>query len=160
VDVGLRTEVLFRSAFGIAILVVGVLEIISVFIFPSMPIFFASVALLALLLILFQLDMQMRCRNTWNLYNEAVLSQRNSLVWYVSNAMHSFSPPSYQLLLTESFYDKGKTLHTELARLMSVAGDESRTDLVKEIQNQMDEWEIILNQLRNRIDQLDTTHKL
>lgn len=156
----MRTEVLFQSAFGIAILVVGVLEIISVFLFPNIPVFFAAAALLALLLVLFQLGMQMRCRDPWILYNEVVLSQRNSLVWYVSNAMHSFNPPSYQLLLTESLYDKGKTLHTELARLISTARDESRTDLAKEIQNQMDEWEIILNQLRNRIDQLDTTHKL
>jgi hypothetical protein len=152
--------VLFRFVFGIAILVVGILEIISVFLSPSVLGFFATAAVLALLLILFQLGMQMRCQDTWILYNEAVLSQRNSLVWYVSNAMNSLNPPSYQLLLTESFYDKGKTLHTELAKLISTARDESRTDLAKEIQNQMDEWETILNQLRNRIDQLDTRHKL
>jgi uncharacterized membrane protein len=156
----LRTEVLFRFVIGIALLVVGVLEIISAFLFPSMPVFISSAILLALLLIIFQIGMQMRCRDTWALYNEAVLSQRNSLVWYVSNAMHSLNPSSYQLLITESFYDKGKTLHTELAKLLSTTREESRKDLAKEIQNQLDEWETILNQLRTRIDQLDTSHRL
>jgi hypothetical protein len=156
----LYTEVLFKTAFGIALSIIAALEIVSAFLTPNLPVFIVAAILMILLLGEFSLGMQMRCRDTWILYNDLVVSQRNSLAQYVSSAMHSFNPPSYQLLLTESFYDQGKTLLTELARLLSTAREESRGEIAEDIQKQMIEWETILNQLRDRIDQLDTLHKL
>ena len=96
----------------------------------------------------------MECKDEGILYNNLQLAQRDSLVWYVSNAMHGFRPPSYQLMLVESFYDKGKTIHTELAKLRDTAEKDDNSDFVKNIQSQLDEWEIILSQLRNRLDDL------
>lgn len=156
----MRNEGLFRTSFGINILVIGLLEIISIFLFPNVVVSLCTIILLAFLLVTFRLGMRMRCQDVWMLYHDSVVSQRNSLVWYVSNAMHAFNPPFYQLMLTESFYDKGKTLHTELAKLESIAREESRTELISEIQGHLEQWETILNQLRNRIDQLDATQKL
>jgi hypothetical protein len=137
----------------------GALAIIGIFELSLLVVVSAAI-LMVLLMIATQLGARMKCRDVWALYNELVLSQRNSLVWYVSNAMHGFNPPSYQLVLAESFYDEGRTLHTELAKLVAIAEEEARTDIVTEIQNQLEEWEVVLNQLRNRIDELDVKHRL
>jgi len=116
--------------------------------------------LLTLLLIIAeQLGEKMRCRDTWALYDELILNQRNSLAWYVSNAMNVFNPPTYQLLLLESFYDSGRTLHTELAKLKTVAEGEVRKAAATEIQKQLEEWEVIIHQVRNRIDEITPKHR-
>ena len=60
----------------------------------------------------------------------------------------------------ESFFDKGKTVHTQLARLLVKAREESREKAISEISDQQEEWEILLNQLQDRIDQLDRSGKV
>lgn len=155
----LRTEAMFRVISHLALLLTGALAIVGVF-ESSLLVVVSAAVLMILLIIATQLGARMKCRDVWALYDESVLSQRNSLVWYVSNAMHGFNPISYQLVLAETFYDEGRTLHTELAKLAAIAEEEARTDIAAEIQNQLEEWEVVLNQLRNRIDELDVKHRL
>jgi hypothetical protein len=78
---------------------------------------------------------------------------------YVSNAMHSFNPPAYQLILVESLYEKGLTLLTELAKLKMIAEREARREIATDLQMQLEEWEVIIHQLQSRIDELAPKHR-
>jgi len=125
-------------------------------------ILFLVIAILLTLLLMMaeQLSEKLRCRDALALYNELNLNQRNSLAWYVSNAMNTFNPPTYQLILLESFYHSGRTLHTELAKLKVVAEREKRAAIATEIQKQLEEWEVIIHHVRNRIDEITPKHRL
>ncbi len=150
----MRDSVLFRFVLGLSELILGLLLFSSIFAIHNMILTAGTIFLMLLTLTAFYIGNKIECMDRGILYNNLVLSQRDSLVWYVSNAIHGFKTPSYQLILVESFYDKGKTIHTELAKLKNAADEEARINLVKVIQTQLDEWEMILNQLRSRIDEL------
>ena len=150
----MRDILLFRLMLGIGGLLSGLSLTYSIIIIHDIALVFFSGSLMGIMLIVFLFGDRMECKDEGILYNNLQLAQRDSLVWYVSNAMHGFRPPSYQLMLVESFYDKGKTIHTELAKLRDTAEKDDNSDFVKNIQSQLDEWEIILSQLRNRLDDL------
>jgi hypothetical protein len=155
-----RTELLFRASLLISLLITFGIGITSVLLgFDILLLLFAAI-LTILLIMTLRLGQKLRCRDVWALYNELILNQRNSLAWYVGNAMHGFNPPAYQLILVESLYEKGRTLHTELAKLKMIAEEEARKEIATEIQMQLDEWEVIILQLQSRIDELAPKHRL
>jgi hypothetical protein len=155
-----RTELLFRASLLISLLITFGIGITSVLLGSNILLLFFAAILTVLLIITLRLGEKLRCRDAWAPYNELILNQRNILAWYVSNAMHGFNPPAYQLILVESLYEKGRTLHTELAKLKMIAEEEARKEIATEIQMQLDEWEVIILQLQNRIDELAPKHRL
>ena len=119
---------------------------------------FAAFLLAMLLFSTFDTVSEMKCKDPLALFNESLLSQRDSLVWYVCNAMHEFKSPAYYEIIIASFYDECKSLITDLARIKQIAEDKSRTDLIDNIQGQLEEFEIILKQLEERIKHIKS-HK-
>lgn len=151
----MRDSDLFSFVIGISELLSGLLLFSSIIIVQNVELAAGIITLMLITIIAFYFGKRIECKDSGMLFNNLVLSQRDSLAWYVSNAMHGFRLPSYQLVLVESFYDKGKTIHTELAKLRDDVDKNARTNLVNIIQTQLNEWEIILNQLRDRIDELE-----
>jgi len=154
-----RTEFQFRASLLISLFIAIILGISSYFLSYNILLLVYTSLLTLSLIIAEQLGEKLRCRDTWALYSELILNQRNSLAWYVSNAMNVFNPPTYQLLLLESFYYSGRTLHTELAKLKRVAEEEARKATATEIQRQLEEWEVIIHQVQNRIDEITPKHR-
>ena len=150
----------FRLVLGVGFLISLILVVNCILYLPNLLVIFSMISMMVILVSAFYLGKGMECRDVWINFYDIIKSQRDSLVWYVNNAFHGFKPPSYQLVIVESFYDKAKTIITELAKLKMDAERESRVSIINEIQNELQEWESIINQTRNRIDELDTIHRL
>jgi hypothetical protein len=159
VDIRLQVEKVYRVGSMLSFLLVGVLLVVGLFVaFPALLLL--ALVLFILQSLVFDQGLKMKCKDTWALLNESIQDQRDNLIWYLSNGMHEFKTPGYQLMLAESFFDKGKTVHTQLARLLVKAREESREKAVSQISDQLEEWEVLLNQLQDRIDQLDRSGKV
>lgn len=154
-----RIEQQFRKLLLISLLMTIILGTSGLLLTFNILFLVFAVVLAVLLIIAKQLGEKLRCRDASALYNELILNQRDSLAWYVSNAMSTFNPPAYQLMLLESFYHSGRTLHTELAKLHAVAEGEARATIAAEIKKQLEEWEVIIHQVRNRIDEITPKHR-
>ena len=155
----MQVEKVYRVGFMLSFLLVGVLLVLGLFVaFPALLLL--ALVLFILQLLVFDQGLKMKCRDTWALLNESIQAQRDNLIWYMSNGMHEFKTPGYQLMLAESFFDKGKTIHTQLAKLLVKAREESREKAISEISDQLEEWEVLLNQLQDRINQLDRSGKV
>lgn len=158
-DIRLQVEKVYMVGFMLSFLLVGAVLVVGLFVvFPALLLL--ALILFILQLLVFDQGLKMRCRDTWALLNESIQAQRDNLIWYMSNGMHEFKTPGYQLILAESFFDKGKTIHTQLAKLIVKAREESREKAISEISDQLEEWEILLNQLQDRINQLDRSGKI
>ncbi|MFW9835585.1 MAG: hypothetical protein ACFFEK_16400 [Candidatus Thorarchaeota archaeon] len=155
----MQVEKVYMVGFMLSFLLVGAVLVVGLFVvFPALLLL--ALILFILQLLVFDQGLKMRCRDTWALLNESIQAQRDNLIWYMSNGMHEFKTPGYQLILAESFFDKGKTIHTQLAKLIVKAREESREKAISEISDQLEEWEILLNQLQDRINQLDRSGKI
>ncbi len=155
----MKAEVQFRIVISLALMIAGVTGLVCAFIYANYLITFAMFLLTILLLTTFDMVSKMRCRNPPALYNESVMAQRDILAWYVNNAMHEYKSPAYHEIVIAALYDKGKSFITELAKIMQLAEEESRENLIADIQNQMGEWELILNQLRERMNHLQSMRR-
>ena len=149
----MKADEQFRLTMGLAIIAAGTIAVASIFLYTNFLMAFGTFLLIMLLLSTFEMVAKMKCRNPLALYNESITAQRDVLAWYVSNAMHEYKSPAYHEIVVAALYDKGKTFITDLAKILQLAEDESRENLVVDIQNQLGEWELILNQLRERIDE-------
>ena len=155
----MRDSDLFSFVIGVGELLSGILLYSSIIIIHNVGLAAGIITLMLIMVIAFYFGNQLKSKDKGVLFNNLVLLQRDSLAWYVSNAMHGFRVPSYQLMLVESFYNKAKIFYTELAKLRDGIEKDTRTNLVNIIQTQLNEWEIILNQLRDRIDELEIHSK-
>ena len=149
----------FRSVIILASILAGIIAVVSIFLYSNFILAFAIFLLMTLVLSTLDMVAKMKCRNPFALYNESITAQRDILAWYVNNAMHEFKSPAYHEIVVAALYDKGKSFITDLAKIMELAENESRENLVVNIQNQMEEWEHILNQLRERMDHLQSMRR-
>ncbi|MBN2229379.1 MAG: hypothetical protein JW779_07265 [Candidatus Thorarchaeota archaeon] len=156
----MKTEAVFELASFFSLLLAIFIGLVSPMTNPSVPVFLSSLTLIVLIVFVRIIGKRMKCRDVWILLHDSVMAQRSNLIWYVLNEAHGFAPPDYQLMVLESFFDKSKTLHTELAKLKQIAEEEMNERFVTEIQKQLEEWESILNQMQQRINNMDFTRKL
>ncbi|MFW9792910.1 MAG: hypothetical protein ACFFEE_01305 [Candidatus Thorarchaeota archaeon] len=155
----MTVEKIYRIGSMLSFLLAGVLLVLGFFVaFPALLLL--ALVLFILQLLVFDQGLKLKCRDTWALLNETIQVQRDSLIWYMRDGMHGFKPPEFQLILAESFFEEGKTIHTQLAALLVKAREESREKMVSEISNQLEEWEIILNQVQDRINHLGKSGKI
>jgi len=155
----MKVDEQFRIVIGLALIFAGTIAVVSIFLYTNFLMAFASFLLIVLLLSTLDMAAKMKCRNPMALYNQSIMAQRDILAWYVNNAMHEFKSPAYHEIIVAALYDKGKSFITELAKIMLIAENEARDSLVMEIQNQMGEWELILNQLRESMNHLHSIRR-
>lgn len=155
----MKVDEQFRIVIALALIMTGSIAIASIILYANYLMIFVTFLLTILLLSTFDMVAKMKCRNPIALYYESNMAQRDVLAWYVNNAMHEYKSPAYHEIIVAALYDKGKSFITELGKIMQLAEDESRENLVTDIQNQMGEWELILNQLRERMNQLQSMRR-
>lgn len=149
----------FRIVVGFALIIAGIISAVSVVLYANFLMGFVAFLLMILLLSTFDMVAQMKCHDPVALYQKSVTAQREILAWYVNNAMHEFKSPAFYEIVVAALYDKGKTFITELAMLLQIAENESRKELARDIQNQIEEWELIVQHLRERINHLQSMRR-
>ena len=149
----------FRIVVGFALIIAGIISAVSVVLYANFLMGFVAFLLMILLLSTFDMVAQMKCHEPVALYQKSVTAQREILAWYVNNAMHEFKSPAFYEIVVAALYDKGKTFITELAMLLQIAENESRKELARDIQNQIEEWELIVQHLRERINHLQSMRR-
>jgi hypothetical protein len=155
----MKVDEQFRIVMYLALTITGAIAAASVFLYANFLMGFMTFLLMILLISTFDMVAQMKCHDPMVLYQKSVAAQREILAWYVNNAMHEFKSPAYYEIVVAALYDKGKTFITDLAMLLEIAENESRKVLAKEIQNQIEEWELIVQHLRERINHLQSMRR-